>query len=81
MEEVVSGSVGLPSNLDQDGLHGELTLPLAQAGELGKIDLHRCVSASVSFVSFRARYTLPFLWSTQGRLTFEMKVTSGGTSG
>lgn len=27
------------------------------------------------------RSTFPFVWLTQGRLTFEMKVTSGGLSG
>ena len=28
-----------PSDLNQDGLHGEIAFPLAEAGELGKIDL------------------------------------------
>jgi hypothetical protein len=48
MEDVVSGMAGLPSNLDQDGLHGEVTLPLAQAGELVKFDLDCSVSAITS---------------------------------
>lgn len=48
MEQFVSGTAGLPSNLDQDGLHGEVTLPLAEAGELGKVDLGCFISAIAS---------------------------------
>jgi hypothetical protein len=45
-----SGVASLPSYLDQDGLHGEVTLPLAQTGELVKLDLVIPVSANMSYV-------------------------------
>lgn len=47
---MVSGTTGLPSNLDQDGLHSEVTLPLAQAWKLVKFDLDCSVSAIMSYV-------------------------------
>jgi hypothetical protein len=46
----VTGVVSSPSYFDQDGLHGEVTLPLAQAGELGKVDLVDSISANMSYV-------------------------------
>jgi hypothetical protein len=45
-----SDVASLPSYLDQDGLHGEVTLPLAQAGELVELDLVSSVLASMSYV-------------------------------
>ena len=69
-----------PSDLNQDGLHGEIAFPLAQAGEFGEVDLIVLFNMQSECVYLVDR-TLPFLWSTQGRLTLEMKVTSGGTSG
>jgi hypothetical protein len=45
-----SGVASLPSYLDQDGLHGEVTLPLTQTGELVKLDLLSFVLASMSCV-------------------------------
>ena len=62
IEEVVSGTVGSPSYFDEDGLHSEVTLPLAQAGELVKFDLVCSVSATTSYGGgLLARRTLPFL--------------------
>jgi hypothetical protein len=46
-ELYATGIASLPSDFDQNSLHGEITLPLAQAGQLGKVDLVRRVSANV----------------------------------
>jgi hypothetical protein len=50
MRLVTSGVASLPSYLNQDSLHGEVTLPLAQTGELVKLDLVSPVLASMSYV-------------------------------
>ena len=44
-----TGVASVPSDFDEDSLHSEVTLPLAQAGELGKIDLDRFISANVLY--------------------------------
>jgi hypothetical protein len=41
------GMVSLPSDFDQNSLHGKITLPLAQTGQLGKVDLVQSISANV----------------------------------
>lgn len=74
---LVSWTRHKPSNLAQNRLHGEVSSPGADAWQRRQIDLAYAVSRS-SYEHDRDDFTLPFLWSTHGRLTLLMNVTSGG---
>lgn len=83
---LVRGRGHVPANLDEDRLHGKVTLPDTDAWEFREIDLLH--SQHQHFSSFarcemlgQDDRTLPVLWSTHGRLTLLRNVTSGGRSG
>lgn len=67
--------------LDENGLHGEVALPDANAWELREVDLPLGSQYMLKWRSMESKCTFPVRWSTQGRLTLLMKVTSGGESG
>lgn len=77
---VTVGKEVKPSKVNQDRLHGELALPLRETGQLGWIDLTVRLTKPL-FPEPGQYYTFPFRWSTQGRLTLDVKAISGGSSG
>ena len=81
-ELLIRGSGHEAADLNEDGLHGKVTLPRRQIGEVEEIDLRYRVKIGFDLYTWpRLQLTLPFRGSTHGRLTLLMNVNSGGTSG
>lgn len=68
-----------PPQLNQDCLHGILTLPLEEAWQSRWVDL--LSGSAPCFDEHSALHTLPVLWSTHGRLILETNCSVGGASG